>query len=104
MGQCQTSSLPLFLQLSLQTLDIDGTEIYCCPSVSGKELMRSLESETDINTGWINNGGLFVAMTKARLDEYKRLNTVCEILSLYLCLSGHLCVCACVCMCASVHL
>lgn len=39
-------------------------------------VMKSLESETDVNTGWINNGGLFIASTKERLDEYKRLMTL----------------------------
>ena len=38
--------------------------------------MQSLEAETGVNTGWINNGGLFVAKTTVRLDEYKRLHTV----------------------------
>lgn len=38
--------------------------------------MKSLEDETGVNTGWINNGGLFIASTKQRLDEYKRLMTL----------------------------
>lgn len=38
--------------------------------------MKNLESETDVNSGWINNGGLFIASTKERLDEYKRLMTL----------------------------
>jgi len=38
--------------------------------------MQSLEAETGVNTGWINNGGLFIASTKERLEEYKRLWTL----------------------------
>ena len=38
--------------------------------------MQSLETETGVHPGWINNGGLFIASTKERLDEYKRLRTV----------------------------
>lgn len=41
-----------------------------------RALMKSLEDETGVNTGWINNGGLFISSTKQRLDEYKRLMTL----------------------------
>ncbi|KAK7075105.1 hypothetical protein SK128_005197 [Halocaridina rubra] len=41
-----------------------------------RELLMRLEEETDINPGWINNGGLFIASNKGRLDEYKRLVTI----------------------------
>ncbi|XP_014664920.1 PREDICTED: sarcosine dehydrogenase, mitochondrial-like [Priapulus caudatus] len=40
------------------------------------KLMSDLEAETDISTGWIQNGGLFIANNKERLNEYKRLSTV----------------------------
>lgn len=40
------------------------------------ELMARLPEETDMDIGWINNGGLFIANNKERLDEYKRLQTV----------------------------
>ena len=36
-----------------------------------------LENETGLSTGWIGNGGLFIADNKERLDEYQRLMTVC---------------------------
>ena len=39
-------------------------------------LQDVLEEETGVNPGWINNGGLFIANNKERLDEYKRLATV----------------------------
>jgi len=37
--------------------------------------VKRLEDETGVNPGWINNGGLFIANNKERLDEYKRLHT-----------------------------
>lgn len=44
---------------------------------------QDLEEETGLHTGWIQNGGLFIASNKQRLDEYKRLMSVrpgsCEI-------------------------
>nr|CAG4644567.1 EOG090X014D [Leptodora kindtii] len=40
------------------------------------ELLGSLEDETGISPGYLVNGGLFVASTKERLDEYKRLQTL----------------------------
>ena len=39
-------------------------------------LVNNIEEETGINPGWINNGGLFIANNKERLDEYKRLHTL----------------------------
>ncbi|GIX90708.1 sarcosine dehydrogenase, mitochondrial [Caerostris extrusa] len=35
-----------------------------------------LEEETGVHPGWINNGGLFIANSKERLNEYKRLMTI----------------------------
>ncbi|XP_020837604.1 sarcosine dehydrogenase, mitochondrial isoform X2 [Phascolarctos cinereus] len=34
---------------------------------------HDLEEETGVHTGWIQNGGLFIASNRQRLDEYKRL-------------------------------
>ncbi|XP_004613477.2 sarcosine dehydrogenase, mitochondrial [Sorex araneus] len=34
---------------------------------------HDLEQETGLHTGWIQNGGLFIASNRQRLDEYKRL-------------------------------
>ncbi|XP_064027219.1 sarcosine dehydrogenase, mitochondrial isoform X3 [Pogoniulus pusillus] len=34
---------------------------------------RELPAETGLHTGWVQNGGLFIASSKQRLDEYKRL-------------------------------
>lgn len=41
-------------------------------------LVNGLEAETGINPGWINNGGIFIANNKERLDEYKRLGTIAK--------------------------
>jgi len=38
--------------------------------------MQTLEKETGVHPGWINNGGIFMAATKERLDEYRRLMVV----------------------------
>lgn len=37
---------------------------------------HDLEKETGMHTGWIQNGGLFIASNRQRLDEYKRLMSV----------------------------
>ena len=37
---------------------------------------RLLEEETGVSTGWIQNGGLFIANNRERLDEYRRLQTL----------------------------
>jgi len=65
---------------SLRPNDIDVELL-----TSSRELMQNLEAETGVHPGWINNGGLFIASTKERLDEYKRLMTV--IIATYLSLS-----------------
>lgn len=39
-------------------------------------ISHDLEQETGLETGWIQNGGLFIASNKQRLDEYKRLMSV----------------------------
>ncbi|XP_070615042.1 sarcosine dehydrogenase, mitochondrial [Erythrolamprus reginae] len=38
-----------------------------------------LEEETGLDTGWIQNGGLFIASNKQRLDEYKRLMSLGKV-------------------------
>lgn len=40
------------------------------------QLLQNLEEETGVDPGYIVNGGLFVASSKERLDEYKRLQTL----------------------------
>ena len=62
---------------SLRPNDIDVELL-----TSSRKLMQNLEAETGVHPGWINNGGLFIASTKERLDEYKRLMTV--IIATYL--------------------
>ncbi|XP_013787690.1 sarcosine dehydrogenase, mitochondrial-like [Limulus polyphemus] len=41
-----------------------------------------LEKETGVHPGWINNGGLFIANSKERLDEYKRLMTIGKVFNI----------------------
>lgn len=43
---------------------------------STRNLLMRLEEETDHNSGWINNGGLFISHSDERLNEYKRLATL----------------------------
>ncbi|CAB4011210.1 Sarcosine dehydrogenase, mitochondrial, partial [Paramuricea clavata] len=38
-----------------------------------------LENETGLSTGWIENGGLFIADNKERLNEYQRLMTLGKV-------------------------
>ncbi|KAM9722394.1 sarcosine dehydrogenase, mitochondrial isoform 3-T3 [Dama dama] len=40
---------------------------------------RDLEEETGLHTGWIQNGGLFTASSRQRLDEYKRLMSLGKV-------------------------
>ncbi|KAM4662540.1 sarcosine dehydrogenase, mitochondrial [Discoglossus pictus] len=40
---------------------------------------RDLEQETGLHTGWVQNGGLFIASNKQRLDEYKRLMSLGKV-------------------------
>uniref|UniRef100_A0A8C5PTM3 Sarcosine dehydrogenase n=1 Tax=Leptobrachium leishanense TaxID=445787 RepID=A0A8C5PTM3_9ANUR len=40
---------------------------------------HDLEQETGLHTGWIQNGGLFIASNKQRLDEYKRLMSLGKV-------------------------
>jgi len=39
-------------------------------------LAKETEKELGISTGWKENGGMFIASSKERLDEYKRLATL----------------------------
>jgi len=61
---------------SLRPNDIDVQLL-----TASRQLMQNLETETGIHPGWINNGGLFIASNKERLDEYKRLQTVRPVAS-----------------------
>ncbi|XP_038601368.1 sarcosine dehydrogenase, mitochondrial isoform X2 [Tachyglossus aculeatus] len=40
---------------------------------------HDLEEETGLHTGWIQNGGLFIASNRQRLDEYKRLMSLGKV-------------------------
>ncbi|KAB7498129.1 Sarcosine dehydrogenase, mitochondrial, partial [Armadillidium nasatum] len=41
-----------------------------------RDTIIRIEEESGVNPGWINNGGMFIASNKERLDEYKRLQTI----------------------------
>lgn len=41
-----------------------------------RDLLMSLESETGLNSGWIQNGGLFISHSAQRTNEYRRLQTL----------------------------
>ncbi|XP_023012335.2 sarcosine dehydrogenase [Leptinotarsa decemlineata] len=47
-----------------------------------RTLLANLEEETGINSGWINNGGIFIARTPERLEEYKRFHTLGHMFNL----------------------
>jgi len=46
------------------------------------KVLTSLEEETGVDPGWINNGGIFIAGNKERLEEYKRLQTVGKVMGI----------------------
>jgi len=46
------------------------------------KVLTNLEAETGIEPGWINNGGLFIANNKERLEEYKRLHTIGKVMGI----------------------
>lgn len=41
-----------------------------------RDMAKQLEGETGLSTGWIENGGMFIANNMERLDEYRRLQTI----------------------------
>ncbi|KAK9499026.1 hypothetical protein O3M35_003544 [Rhynocoris fuscipes] len=43
-----------------------------------RELLLNLQNDTGLDPGWENNGGLYVARSKIRLDEYKRMGTLAK--------------------------
>ncbi|CAH0561302.1 unnamed protein product [Brassicogethes aeneus] len=43
---------------------------------STRTLLKNLEKETGVDPGWYQNGGIYIARTDQRLEEYKRLHTL----------------------------
>ncbi|XP_037949767.1 sarcosine dehydrogenase, mitochondrial [Teleopsis dalmanni] len=43
---------------------------------NSRNMLLQLEEETGLDPGWIQNGGIFIAHSDTRLDEYRRLATV----------------------------
>ena len=52
----------------------------CVKNVS--HLQQELIQETGVDPGWINNGGLFIANNKERMEEYRRLYTMGKVLGI----------------------
>lgn len=81
---CMRSSLRLFSTSVIVCFCSQGLLWQLRPSDVEVELLahtrnvisKDLEEETGLHTGWIQNGGLFIASNKQRLDEYKRLMSV----------------------------
>uniref|UniRef100_A0A452VFB5 Sarcosine dehydrogenase n=1 Tax=Ursus maritimus TaxID=29073 RepID=A0A452VFB5_URSMA len=78
---CQTMGLTCPITLTLTPSHTTGLLWQLRPSDVEVELLahtrrvvsHDLEEETGLHTGWIQNGGLFIASNRQRLDEYKRL-------------------------------
>ena len=56
------------------------TRVRASQSRTCPQVLTNLEAETGIEPGWINNGGLFIANNKERLEEYKRLHTIGRVM------------------------
>ncbi|XP_055319035.1 sarcosine dehydrogenase, mitochondrial-like [Sitodiplosis mosellana] len=46
---------------------------------STRDTVIDIKNNTEYDPGWIQNGGLFIARNKIRLDEYQRLATIAKI-------------------------
>ncbi|XP_031636149.1 sarcosine dehydrogenase, mitochondrial-like, partial [Contarinia nasturtii] len=44
-----------------------------------RDTVLDIKNNTDFDPGWIENGGLFIARNKLRLDEYRRLATIAKV-------------------------
>ncbi|XP_018327368.1 sarcosine dehydrogenase, mitochondrial [Agrilus planipennis] len=52
------------------------TDLDCQLLTASKRIITSLEKETGINPGWINNGGLMIAREDERINEYLRIQAL----------------------------
>ncbi|XP_072386049.1 sarcosine dehydrogenase, mitochondrial [Diabrotica undecimpunctata] len=62
---------------SLRATDVDNMMLK-----KTRELLAGLEAETGVNPGWIQSGGIFIARTPERLEEYKRFHTLGHLLNI----------------------
>lgn len=69
-GRCRVFSPGLLWQLRPSDVEVELL------AHTRNVISKDLEEETGLHTGWIQNGGLFIASNKQRLDEYKRLMSV----------------------------
>ncbi|KAJ6637374.1 Sarcosine dehydrogenase, mitochondrial [Pseudolycoriella hygida] len=44
-----------------------------------RDTVLDIRENTEYDPGWIQNGGIFIARTKKRLDEYIRLSTIAKV-------------------------
>jgi sarcosine dehydrogenase len=64
----------LFLTISFNRLRPNDVEIQLLATT--RDLLMSLEAETGLDSGWIQNGGLFISHSSQRTNEYRRLQTL----------------------------
>ncbi|XP_075228013.1 sarcosine dehydrogenase [Lycorma delicatula] len=58
------------------TLQSNDTQIQLLNAT--RNIIMGLEKETGVNPKWVNNGGIYVARTQERLEEYKRMVTIAK--------------------------
>ncbi|KAG4075763.1 hypothetical protein HA402_003589 [Bradysia odoriphaga] len=47
-----------------------------------RDTILDIQENTEYDPGWIQNGGIFIARTKKRLDEYVRLSTIAKVFNI----------------------
>lgn len=56
-----------------------------------RDMAKSLEEETGVSTGWVENGGMFIANNAERLDEYIRMQTLGKLCVVPVCMCVYAC-------------
>lgn len=64
-------SAGLILQMKVNDIEIQLRS-------ATRALLEGLQNETGMDPGWRQNGGLYLARTKVRMDEYKRMSTIAK--------------------------
>lgn len=64
-------SAGLILQMRMSDMEIQLRS-------ATKSLLCSLEEETGLDPKWTNNGAIYLARSKIRMDEYKRMSTLAK--------------------------
>ncbi|XP_037027162.1 sarcosine dehydrogenase, mitochondrial-like [Bradysia coprophila] len=47
-----------------------------------RDTILDIQENTEYDPGWIQNGGIFIARTKKRMDEYIRLSTIAKVFNI----------------------